>query len=138
MEYSFQEKSKFALVAVKGVYKDLPNVPFKLSDGTWVMPSMPPTAYVEYWENSLGSLRSTSRADANLVLLAEEASDHPGVLDGVYRRLSQDLALLFWVLHLHPGIATSLRGRADRLCGSCENGVSEIRQVDQMLTFTGP
>ena len=96
---------------------------------------MPPAVDLDIWKEWLGSIRSERLGDTNLILLAEEQSDNPEVLDGVHRRLSDYLGLLFWALHLHAGIETSVNGRADRLCGSCVNGTPEIRQVDQMPRF---
>ena len=137
MDYKFRENRKFALLAVHEAVTDLPDAPFQLSDGTWVMASMPPTDYPNTWKEWLGSIRAERLGSANLVLLAEEPSDYPWVLDAVNRRLSDDLGLLFYVLHLNVGIVINGDDRTDRLCGTCMNGTLEIRQVDQMPRFRG-
>lgn len=135
MNYRFQGNSNFALVAAHDAFTDLPDAPFRLSDGTWVMPRMPPTADLDIWKKWLGSIHLKRLSSANLVLLTEKPSDSPEVLEGVHRPLSDYLGLLFWVLHLHAGVETSVDDPADRLAGFCVNGNPRIKQVDQMLTF---
>ena len=35
MVFQFRENSKFAMLALDGIYSDLPDPEFQLSDGTW-------------------------------------------------------------------------------------------------------
>ena len=134
MDYQFQEKSKFALLTVNNVYTDLPTSAFQLCDGTWIMPGVP-VPDLGIWKKWLGSFRLERLGRANLVLLVEEPSDDPWVLDDVHQRLSDDLVLLFYMLHLRVGIEISEDDGADLLGGSSVNGVPEIRQVSQMPRF---
>ena len=130
MDYQFQERSKFALMTVNG-YTDLSTSVFQLCDGTWIMPGMP-VPDIGIWEKRLGSIRLERLGRANLVLLVEEPSDNPEILDDVHQRLSGDLCLLFSMLHLRVG---SEMGSADLLCGSSVNWVPKIRQMSQMPNF---
>ena len=134
MDHQFQEKSKFALLTVNNVYTDLPTSAFQLCDGTWIMPGVP-VPDLGIWKKWLGSFRLEHLGRANLVLLVEEPSDYPWVLDAVHQRLSDDLGLLFYMLHLRVGIEISEDDGADLLGGSSVNGVPEIRQVSQMPRF---
>ena len=136
MDHRFQENSQFVLLAVNNAYTDLPDAPFELSDGTWIMSGAPVTDDdLGTWEKWLGSIRMERLWRADLVLLVEEPSDTPGILGAAHRRLSDDLVLLFYMLHLGGGIATSEDEGADRLVGSSVNGVCEIRQASQIPTF---
>ena len=135
MDYRFQANSKFALVAVNDAFTDLPDATFQLSDGTWIMPSMPTTDDLAIWKKWLGSIRLERLGRANLVLFVEEGSDCPAIRDDVHQRLSGDLGLLFYVLHLHAGIEISEDYGADSLGGSCVNRVPEIWQVGRMPRF---
>ena len=132
--YQFQKNSKFAFLAANNVYTDLPTSAFQLSDGTWIMPGLS-VPDLGIWEEWLGSIRLESLGRANLVLLVEEPSDHPEVLDEVHHRLSLNLDHLFLMLHLRVGFAISEDDSSDLLCGSSVNGVPKIRQVRQMPRF---
>ena len=134
MDHQFQEKSKFALLTVNNVYTDLPTSAFQLCDGTWIMPGVP-VPDLGIWKKWLGSFRLEHLGRANLVLLVEEPSDYPWVLDAAHQRLSDDLGLLFYMLHLRVGIEISEDDGANLLGGSSVNGVPEIRQVSQMPRF---
>ena len=135
MDHQFQEKSKFALLAVNNVYTDLPTSVFQLCDGTWIMPDLPGTNDLDTWKKWLGSIRLESLVHADLVLLVEEPSDYPWILDDVHQQFSRDLRLLFYTVHLRVGIEISEDDGADLLCGSSVKGVPEIRQVSQMPRF---
>jgi hypothetical protein len=130
--FHFQRKGKFALLAINSVYTDLPQSSFQLSDGTWVMPSVP-VSDLGIWKEWIGSIRLERLRRANLVLLVEEPSDNPEILDGVHKRLADDLSRLFHLLHLRSGIECA--EGADLLCGSSKQGVPGIRQMSQMPTF---
>ena len=132
MDFRFHNKSKFALLAVNNAYTDLPDEPFQLSDGTWVLPGVPVTD-LRIWEKWLGSLRVERLGRAKLVLFVEEPSDNLWILDDVHQRLSKNLGFLFWMLHLRLGI--EIFDSADLLCGSSLNGVPEIRRVEQLPRF---
>ena len=135
MPHRFQENSHFVLIAVNNAYTHLPDEPFQLSDGTWILPRMPVTDDLGTWREWLGSIRWNRLHAANLGLLVEEHSDTPGVLGGEHQRLSRDLGLLYYMLHLGGGIEISENEGVDRLAGSSVNGVPQIRQVQQMPTF---
>ena len=135
MDYQFHKNSKFALLAFSSVFADLPTEAFQLSDDkTWIMPRVP-VPDLGIWEKWLGSIRLEHLGRANLVLLVEEPSDIPGVLDDVHQRLSADLCLLFYILHLRVGVEISENDGADLLRGSSKNGRPEIRQVSKMPRF---
>jgi hypothetical protein len=132
MNHQFQNQAKFALLTFNSVYTDLPHNAFRLSDGTWVMPGVP-VADLGIWTEWIGSIRMERLGQANLVLFLEEASSNPEILDGVHQRLAKDLSLLFYMLHLRPGV--EIADGADLLCGSSQNGVPGIRQMSQMPAF---
>ena len=121
MDYQFHKKGKFALLTANDVLTRLPTKAFQLSDGTWVMSGMP-VPDLGIWKEWLGSIRVDDLSRANLVLLVEEPSDNPGVLDDVHERLALGLRRLFYILHLRAGIETA--DGADVFCGSSENGIS--------------
>lgn len=129
--FQFENTGKFALLAVSNVYTGLMPSTFQLSDGTWVMPSVP-VSDVGTWNEWIGSIRMKRLQKANLVLLVEEASDNPGVLDAVHQHLGRDLSRLFYMVHLRSGIECR---SADLLCGSSEQGAPSIRQIGQLATF---
>jgi hypothetical protein len=130
--HEFQNQSKFALLAINSVYTDLPQSAFQLSDGTWVMPGVP-VPDLGVWNTWIGSIRLERLKRANLVLLVEEPSANPEILDAVHKRLADGLSRFFYVLHLHSGMECA--EGADLLCGSSEQGVPGIRQMSQMPTF---
>ena len=132
MDYQFHKKGKFALLTVSDVFARLPAEVFQLSDGTWVMDAMP-VPDLGIWKEWLGSIRVDRLSRATLILLVEEPSDNPAVLDDVHERLALGLRHLYYMLHLHAGIETA--DGADVFCGSSENGVTEIRQASQMPDF---
>ena len=135
MPHRFQENSQFCLLAVNNAYTDLPDEPFQLSDGTWVLHGLPVTDDLGTWEKWLGSIRLNHLRYASLVLLAEEPSEFPQVLGAVHQQLSNDLGLLYHMLHLSVGIDISDGDGADRLGGSSVNGTPDIRRVEQMPRF---
>ncbi|MBF6568591.1 MAG: hypothetical protein IVW54_06915 [Candidatus Binataceae bacterium] len=131
MEHKFQNKSKFALLTFNNAYVDLSSEAFQLSDGTWAMPGVP-VRDLGIWKEWIGSIRMERLREANLVLFVEEPSDNPEILDAVHNRLSDDLSLLFSLLHLRSGIECE---SANLLCGSSQQGVPEIRQMGQLPAF---
>jgi len=131
IDFHFQNQGKFALLAINSVYTDLPQSAFHLSDGTWVMSSVP-VPDLGIWKQWIGSIRLERLGRANLVLFVEEPSANP-VLDAVHRRLKNDLSVFFHLLHLRSGIECA--EGADLLCGSSEEGVPSILQMSPMPTF---
>lgn len=132
LKFQFRNNSKFALVAaVVGVGAELPNTEFRLSDGTWVMPRVP-VPDLGIWRDWIGSIRTKHLDKANLVLLSEEESDRPEMVDAVHQRLDKNLSSLFFLLHLRQGIECQ---GADSLCGSSERSIPGIRQMSQLPTF---
>ena len=128
----FQENSAFAILAINNVYTCLPTTTFQLSENIRVTTCWPiPESRI--WKKSMGTIRMERLVKSNLVLVIEETSENPGVLDDVHIRLATDLRCLFSMLHLHPGIKM-VRG-ADLVCGFFVNGVSQIRQVGRMPQF---
>jgi hypothetical protein len=132
VNHQFQNKAKFALLAVNNVYTNLPATAFQLSDGTWVMPTVP-VADLGIWKEWLGSVRMERLGRANLVLFVEEASHNPEIVDEVHQRLDKTLSDLFYMLHLRPGIEVA--EGADLLWGSSVGGVPGIRHMSQMPKF---
>jgi hypothetical protein len=132
VNHHFQNRSKFALLTVNSIYTDLPEAPFRLSEGTWVMPGVP-VPDLGIWKEWIGSIRIDRLGRANLVLFVEEPSSNPGILDAVHQRLNKELSLLFYLFHLRAGV--EIAEGADLLCGSSENGVPRIRQMSQMPDF---
>ena len=90
MNYQFKNNGKFAILTFNNVYADLPGAPFQLSDGTWAMRSLP-VPDLGIWKEWIGSIRLDGLRGANLVLLAEEGSDNPEVVDAVNDRLEIDV-----------------------------------------------
>lgn len=131
VEHKFQNKSKFALLTFNNVYVELPSAAFRLRDSTWVMPGVP-VRDLGIWKEWIGSIRMERLREANLVLFVEEASEDPEILDAVHNRLSNDLSLLFSLLHLRGGIECE---SADLLCGSSQQSAPDIRQMGQLPTF---
>jgi len=95
------------------------------------MPSVP-VADLDIWKEWIGSIRIEQLQRANLVLLVEEASDNPEILDDVHKRLSDRLAQLFDLMHLQVGMEC---GSADMLYGSSIRGVPVLRQLSPLPTF---
>jgi hypothetical protein len=131
MDHKFENKSKFALLTFNNVYVNLPSEAFRLSDGTLVMPGVP-IRDLGIWKEWIGSIRMERLAEANLVLLVEEPSDNPEILDSMHQRLGNDLSRLFYLLHLRSGMEC---GSADLLRGSSERSVPHLRQMGQLPTF---
>jgi hypothetical protein len=125
LAFQFRTNSKFAILALDGVYSDLPDAEFQLSDGTWVMPRVPTVADLGVWKEWIGSIRAGSLQRSNLVLLAEEESRNPLILDEDHYRLRNDLAQLFYFLHFRQGIECAGANEPDLLCGSCKEGNSK-------------
>ena len=76
--------------------------PFRLSDGAWIMTSIP-VADFGVWKEWLGSLRAEQLSQANLVVIVQEPSENPGIPDAGDQRLEKDLILFFLffnMLHL--------------------------------------
>jgi hypothetical protein len=135
LAFQFRTNSKFAMLTLDGIYSELPDTEFQLSDGTWVMPRVPAVADLGIWKEWVGSIRAGSLERANLVLLAEEESDKPLILDEVHNRLRDGLAQLFYFLHFRQGIECSGANDPDLLCGSCANGSPIIRQMNKLPSF---
>ena len=123
------------MLALDGICSELPDAEFQLSDGTWVMPRVPAVADLGIWKEWIGSIRAGSLERANLVLLVEEESDNPLILDEVHNRLRDSLGQLFYFLHFRQGIECSGANEADLLCGSCANGGPIIRQMNKLPAF---
>src|SRR5439155_5164329 len=79
-----------------------PAAAFQLSDGTWVMPSVP-VPDLGIWKEWIGSIRMERLEKANLVLFVEEPSGNPEILDAVHKRLGDDLSRMFYLGHLRSG-----------------------------------
>ena len=133
MDYQFQNKGKFALLAcsIYSIYIDLPPAAFQLSDGTWAMPGVP-VSDLGIWKEWIGSIRVERLQGANLVLFVENPSDNPEVLDAEHERLKTGLGLLFSLLHLREGIECQT---ADLLCGSSQSNVPNVRQLGELPQF---
>jgi hypothetical protein len=131
VDCQFQSNSKFGMLTVNNVYTDLPRSAFQLSDGTWILPSVP-VADLGIWKEWIGSIRMERLAKANLVLFVEEPSTNPEIVDAVHKRLGDDLSRLFYFVHLRSGIECE---SADLLLGSSRGGAPEIRQMSQFATF---
>ena len=63
--------------------------PFRLSDGAWIMTRIP-VADFGVWKEWLGSLRAEQLSQANLVVIVQEPSENPGILDAGDQRLEKD------------------------------------------------
>jgi hypothetical protein len=135
LAFQFKKNSKFALLALDGIGSDLPDCEFQLSDGTWVMPGVPAVADLRIWKEWTGSLRADSLQRANLVLIKDEESNNPIIVDDVHVRLSNDLGRLFYFLHFRQGIECFGTNEPDLLCGSCIEGKPIIRQMSRLPAF---
>jgi hypothetical protein len=130
--FGFCDNSKFATLAIKGIYTENLDSEFQLSDGTYVM-SRVPMPDLGIWNEWIGSIRTKQLDRANLVLVKDEASENPQIVDDVHRRLQTELSHLFYFMHLRQGIECA--DGADLLAGSCERGEPRIRQMSQMDRF---
>jgi hypothetical protein len=128
--FHFQDSSKFALVALF-VHTTI-ETEFQLPDGTWVLPGVP-VPDMGVWTQWIGSIRAQQLRRANLILLAQEPSGNPMVVDDVHQRLSDGLSYLFYLLHLESGIDSS--GAADSLWGYNAGEGPVIRHMSRMPTF---
>ena len=135
MAFEFETKRKFALLAIDGLYANLPELEFQLPDGTWVMPSLPRVADLSIWKQWIGSLRADSLQCANLVLVAQKASHNPMVLDEAHNQLANHLSGLFYSLHLRSGMERVGENEPDLLCGSRLVGDPIIRQMRRLSSF---
>jgi hypothetical protein len=135
LAFQFRKNGKFAMLALDGVYSDLPNAEFQLTEGTWIMPHVPAVADLGIWKEWIGSIRAGSLQRANLVLLTEKESRSPLILDEDHYRLRDDLAQLFYFLHLRQGIECAGANEPDLLCGSCAEGNPIIRQMNKLPAF---
>lgn len=131
MDYKFEDKGKFALLTFNNIYVDLPPAAFRLSDGTWVMPGVP-VPDLGTWKEWIGSIRIEQLQRANLVLFVEEPSANPEILDDVHKRLGDQMAQMFSLMHLQTGMECE---SADLLCGSSQQGAPRLRQMSQLLAF---
>lgn len=132
MTFQFRRNSKFALLAISGIGSTLPDEEYQLDDGTWVMPRLPAVADLAKWKEWIGSIRSDELKGANLVLLLEEESSDPMVLDAVHYRLRDAVVLLYNCLQLRPGIEALA---ANLLLGSSIDGSVLIRQISKLMPF---
>jgi hypothetical protein len=135
LAFQFSRNSKFAMLALDGIYSELPDAEFQLSDGTWAMPRVPAVADLGKWKEWIGSIRAGSLERANLVLLIEEESSKPLILDDVHNRLREGLVQLFYFLHFRQGIECAGAIEPDLLCGSCTEGGPIIRQMNKLPAF---
>lgn len=129
--FKLHHNSKFALLAIKNVYTAIPDSHFQLSDSTWILPRVP-VPDLRVWREWIGSIRTEQLDRANLVLLVEEESNSPKILDGVHKRLRTELSQLFYLLHLRRGMECE---GADLLVGSSEQGRPGIRQMSPIDKF---
>jgi hypothetical protein len=130
VNHKFEDRGKFALLTFSA-HIDLPAMPFRLSDGAWVMPGIPVTD-LGIWKEWIGTIRMEQLQRANLVLFVQEASDNPDIVNDAHQRLANRLHQLFCLMHLRSGIEYE---SADLLCGSLEHGGPEIRQIRKIPTF---
>ena len=99
MSFGLHPNGKFGLVAIESVYATLPASEFQLQDGTWVLPKIP-VSNLGIWNEWLGSLAIEELRKANVVILQQEPSDNPEILDGVHKRFYDALSRLFYFLQL--------------------------------------
>lgn len=130
--HQFINPGKFALLTINNVRTDLPAESFQLSDGTWVLPGVP-VPDLGIWKEWVGSIRTKRLNNANLVLLREEPSNNPEIVDQVHFRLEKELTTLFYMLHLRAGL--EIAEGADLLSGSFHRSHPDIRQVHDMAVF---
>jgi hypothetical protein len=123
------------MLAFDGIYSDLPDAELQLADGMWVMPRIPAVADLGVWKEWIGSIRAGSLERANLVLVTQEVSANPMILDDVHARLRDELGQLYYFLHFRQGIECSGSNEPDLLCGSCADGAPIIRQMNRLPAF---
>jgi|SRR5271165_1078763 len=130
MSYEFRRGSKFAMLATAAA-TEIHEAEFRLSDGTWVMPRVP-LADLSNWERWIGSLRVEALKLSNLVLIADQDSDNPAILDDAHGQLGRNLHRVYRLLHLRSGVEC---GGADLLLGSCVDSQPAVRQLSQLPKF---
>ena len=130
--FSFQEGSKFGLLAINNVYSDLPpGSEFQLADGTWVLTRVPFDADVT-WKEWIGTINYERLKDSNVVLVHSQHSTVPALLDHEHQTLKKHVWWTFRLLQL-SGVL-EYRG-ADLLAGSFFEGRPEVRQLSELLQF---
>lgn len=133
MAHCFRQNSVFALLAGNDVHTALPDKDFQLSDGAWILRGIPVSDDTGSWKEWLGSIFWDRLCAGNLVLLAEKPSNIPALLGAEHHRLSDNLSLLYDLARLGVGIEASSDERAHRLLGSFENGIFDIRAVEEEM-----
>lgn len=130
----FETVSKFALVAVKRAYVDLPedeDFKHQLSDGTWLLTKIP-MGIDTGWREWIGLLRYESLSNSNLILVNSEGTSNPEILDGQHLELERKVSLLFHILQLSGVLEYS---EANLVVGSFYNGQSDVRRMSRMPQF---
>jgi len=129
-----KDDSKFALIALKEAYVELPinpDVKQRLSDGTVVMAGMPVDIDTG-WRELIGSIRHESLTKANFGLMYSESSSNPEILDRQHLEVEKKIEHLFHLLQL-SGRCEYQEGNL--VVGSLYNGKSEIRRMSEISQF---
>jgi hypothetical protein len=122
---------KFALLALKNIYADLPEE-HRLSDGTWVLNKVP-FDIEAIWTQWIGSLRADQIRGSNLVLLRALNSMNPAIAgDREQLDLTSHLIKLFSMVQL-GGIAEY--AEADIVAGSVLDEGPTVRHMGRLPKF---
>lgn len=136
LPFTFRPNSKFALIALDGLYTEGLETENRLADGTWVLPGIPAVADLGTWEGWIGSHRADSLKRANLVLIIDEESDSPAILDDANIRLRDGLAQIYSFVRMRQGVELFGSQEPDLLTGACLGDMAPlIRQMTKMSPF---
>lgn len=130
----FHESNKFALLAVKDAYVEIPeNNEFmhQLADGTWLLTKIP-IGIDTGWKEWIGSLRYKSLTTSNLILMASEITSNPEVLDSQHLNLENKVSYIFYILQLSGVLEYS---EANIVVGSFYDGKSDLRRMSKLPKF---
>lgn len=127
-------RAKFALLAVKNAYIELPeyeDFKHRLTDGTWILTKMP-MGIDTGWQEWIGSLRYKSLIDSNFILFDSGGTSNPEILDGQHLDLERKLFHLFHILQLSCVLEYS---EANTVVGSFFDGKSDVRRMSKLPQF---
>jgi hypothetical protein len=126
-----RKNDKFSFVAVENC-AHAPSAPIQLTDRTLILTSVPGELN-ENWVKWIGETRTEALADSNFVLLRNNQSANPSVLDLEHEQLMREVTDTFWLLQLSGVLEYE---SASALQGSIESdGYFSIRQMIQLRPF---
>lgn len=122
---------KYGLIALN-CHTDIESV-VNLGNGLWVAPKGA-LELASHWKEWLGSIRTRSLLEADVLLLATGATEQPEVLDGDNQELLRRVDALYW--GLLGATPLHISGQGMRITGANVTGSIEVRSASQLnMTF---